>query len=349
MKTIRFLRLNWPYIIMLGFVLFVGLLVFMSREQGRPMEDVEKPYKMELLDAEQFKERQKAVEDLYYNNPPLYLFLFAFNLFILFIFVLGIVILGYLIVKWKRKEPFISRTLEQEHVKWDFRDVIKFAIMFYAFAYTFMLIQAALLERFPYLENRNFRLIFNTTIMDTAGIVFVLNFVIFIYRQHISSIGITLKNFIKNVFYGIAGYIAVIPLLVITMIITAVIISLLKYKPPVQPIVDVLLSEKKVPLLVYSSLFAAIAGPIMEEIFFRGFMYNAVKKHVGIFWSIILTASIFSFLHAHVVGFMPILILGILLTYLYEKTGSLIPSITVHIIHNLSSLLMVFLVKALNF
>jgi membrane protease YdiL (CAAX protease family) len=43
------------------------------------------------------------------------------------------------------------------------------------------------------------------------------------------------------------------------------------------------------------------------------------------------------------------MILGILLAYLYEKTGSLVPSITVHITHNLASLFMVFLVKALNF
>jgi membrane protease YdiL (CAAX protease family) len=39
------------------------------------------------------------------------------------------------------------------------------------------------------------------------------------------------------------------------------------------------------------------------------------------------------------------MILGLLLTYLYERTGTLVSSITVHIIHNLSMVFLVFLVK----
>jgi uncharacterized protein len=86
----------------------------------------------------------------------------------------------------------------------------------------------------------------------------------------------------------------------------------------------------------------------MEEIFFRGFMYNAFKKRMGVFWGIAITAVVFSLLHAHWVGFIPILILGVLLTYLYEKTGSLVPSMTVHILHNLASVFMVFIIKAVG-
>ena len=335
---------------MLCFILFINLLLFTAQKQGKPIkEELGEPHRIELLDAAKFKESQKAMQNLYHRNPPLYLFLMAVNFFMVLVFFGSILLDGLLIYKWKKGKTFIKRTLEEGYVKWGFLDVIKFAIMFYAFAYAFMLAQTALLGKFPYLSNRNFRFIFNTTVIDIVGIIFVLNFVKFIYRQHISAIGVTLENFFKNVFYGITGYLAVIPILFITMVITAVIITIFKYRPPVQPIVDILLKEQKVSFLIYSSLFAAIAGPIMEEIFFRGFMYNAIKKHIGVFWGILITASIFSFLHAHVVGFMPIMILGILLAYLYEKTGSLIPSITVHITHNLASLFMVFLMKALNF
>ncbi len=350
MRIGRFLKTNWPYVFMLCFVLFISLLLFTAQKQGKPIKaELEQPYRIELVDAAKFKESQKIIEGLYHRNPPLYLFLMAVNLFMVSVFFGSILLDGLLIYKWKKGKIFIERTLDERYIRWDFLEVIKFAIMFYAFAYAFMLAEAALLQKFPFLDNRNFRFIFNTTVIDIVGIVFVLNFVKFIHHQHLSAIGVTLKNFFKNVFYGIAGYLAVIPILFITMIITAVIITIFKYRPPVQPIVDILLKEQKIPLLIYSSLFAAIAGPIMEEIFFRGFMYNAIKKHIGVFWGVIITSSVFSFLHAHVVGFMPIMILGILLAYLYEKTGSLVPSITVHITHNLASLFMVFLVKALNF
>ena len=335
---------------MFGFILFVSLLMFMAKEERESLDkNKEEPYKMELIDASKFAEHEKTMKDLYNENLPFYLFLIAVNMAILAVFFIGVFLDINLLYKWKKNNPFLKRTLEPASISWDFNDIIRFVIMFYAFGYAFMLLQAALSEKYPDFISRNLRFILNTTVIDIAGILFVLNFVVFIHKEKLASIGITFKNFARNIFYGISGYAAIVPLLFITMIITAIIITILKYEPPVQQIVDVLLKEQKVPVLVYSSIFAAIAGPIMEEIFFRGFMYNALKKHLGIFWGIAITATIFSLLHGHLVGFMPILILGILLTYLYEKTGSLIPSITVHITHNLASLLMVLITKSIYF
>ena len=130
--------------------------------------------------------------------------------------------------------------------------------------------------------------------------------------------------------------------------VTAIIINLTKFVPHVQPVVGLFLEEKNMQLLMYTSIFAAIAGPVIEELFFRGFMYNAMKKYAGVFWAMTITASLFAGLHAHMVGFMPILALGILLAYLYEKTGSLVSSVTVHVIHNVSMVTLVFLVKQLG-
>jgi membrane protease YdiL (CAAX protease family) len=45
------------------------------------------------------------------------------------------------------------------------------------------------------------------------------------------------------------------------------------------------------------------------------------------------------------VGFLPIMALGLLLTYLYEKTGSLVSSMAVHIMHNVAMVILVFLAR----
>jgi len=346
----KFLRANWPYIFMLLFVLLVSVLLHIDKQTHRPDELKKKEgYKIELFDTKKIQERQEKIENLLFTNPPLYLFLAALNLFILFLFFVGLYLDGLLIYRWRKKQNIIKRTLRPEIIKWDFIDVIRVCIMFYAFAYLFLLFESFLLRKLPSLDNRNFRIIFNTTVMDIAGIVFVLNFVMLIYHQHLATIGVSFKNFFRNVFYGICGYVAIIPILFLTMILTLIILNLFKLTPPVQPIVDLLMKEERIHMLVYSSLFAAIAGPIMEEVFFRGFMYNALKKHIGILWSCLITALIFSFLHAHLVGIVPIMILGILLAYLYEKTGSLVSSVTVHITHNLASLGIVFLMKGMKF
>jgi membrane protease YdiL (CAAX protease family) len=122
----------------------------------------------------------------------------------------------------------------------------------------------------------------------------------------------------------------------------------MKYTPPRQPVVELFLKETDTTFLLYTSVFAAVFGPVIEELFFRGFMYNAFKKRIGVFAAMLVTASAFAALHAHAVGFLPIMILGMLLAYLYEKTGTLVSSITVHAMHNISMVFMVFLVKQLG-
>ena len=156
-----------------------------------------------------------------------------------------------------------------------------------------------------------------------------------------------MKNFFRNVFYGVMGYVAVVPILIAALFVVFTIVNLTKYVPERQPVVELFLKEEDPTFLIYSSLFASVFGPFIEELFFRAFMYNAIKKKTGVFWAIIITSSVFAALHSNVVGFLPIMILGIVLAYLYEKTGTIISSITVHIIHNLSMVYLVFLVKQL--
>lgn len=88
-------------------------------------------------------------------------------------------------------------------------------------------------------------------------------------------------------------------------------------------------------LPAYFLAFSIIVAPINEEILFRGFL---VPK-VGIF----ISAFIFGFLHylsyASVSEFLTAFIFGVAAGYIRQKTGSLYPSITAHIIVNLLGLL----------
>src|SRR5258708_26168954 len=36
--------------------------------------------------------------------------------------------------------------------------------------------------------------------------------------------------------------------------------------------------------------FAVTLGPLMEELFFRGFLYPVIARHLGVVWGILLTA-----------------------------------------------------------
>ena len=47
------------------------------------------------------------------------------------------------------------------------------------------------------------------------------------------------------------------------------------------------------------------------------------------------TSGIFALLHLNLIAFLPIFILGLCLSFLYEKTGSLVPCMVLHMTHNL--------------
>jgi membrane protease YdiL (CAAX protease family) len=74
--------------------------------------------------------------------------------------------------------------------------------------------------------------------------------------------------------------------------------------------------------------------PIGEEVFFRGFIYGTLRRW-GWVWAVILSSVLFAAVHLQVVHFLPILLLGVVLAVLYQRTGSLVASIAVHGVNNL--------------
>jgi membrane protease YdiL (CAAX protease family) len=83
-----------------------------------------------------------------------------------------------------------------------------------------------------------------------------------------------------------------------------------------------------------------LIGPIAEEAF-RGLLYSPLYRKVGRRFSIILTSLIWSYLHfeylypsIEVVSIFWISIVGVFLTWLYDRSGSLLHPIIFHIFIN---------------
>lgn len=100
-----------------------------------------------------------------------------------------------------------------------------------------------------------------------------------------------------------------------------------------------LLQEFRAPADV--AMLAALVGivvPIGEEIFFRGLTYGALRRRLPRHAAVLASAAFFSAAHLQVIEFLPILILGLILAYLYEFTGSLVPGMIAHAVNNLAAL-----------
>lgn len=83
-------------------------------------------------------------------------------------------------------------------------------------------------------------------------------------------------------------------------------------------------------------LLIAIAAPISEEICFRGFLFGGLRERFPLLGAALLSGVIFGLLHA-VTGLSavpPLIVFGMLLAVLYEKTGSIVPAIVLHMLNN---------------
>ncbi len=80
--------------------------------------------------------------------------------------------------------------------------------------------------------------------------------------------------------------------------------------------------------------------PIMEEMVFRGLIYRRMRHNVSMIKAMIFSSLIFGFYHGNMVQFIYALFAGLLLSYLYEKYGSLKAPVFAHMLMNVVSLIL---------
>jgi membrane protease YdiL (CAAX protease family) len=111
-----------------------------------------------------------------------------------------------------------------------------------------------------------------------------------------------------------------------------------------QQLTDAFLVTDRVGGFLFNLLMIAVVAAIGEELIFRGILVRLFKEwtnnvHVAVF----LPALIFSALHLQFYGFLPRLVLGIFLGYLFVWTGSLRVPIIIHFLNNAFAVVLAFL------
>ncbi len=86
----------------------------------------------------------------------------------------------------------------------------------------------------------------------------------------------------------------------------------------------------------------AVVVPIFEELLFRGILQSTLTGYLGKPWlSILATSAVFALMHP-ITHFFGLFALSIAMGYAYEKSGSLLRSIWIHILFNSASVAMLF-------
>ena len=97
-----------------------------------------------------------------------------------------------------------------------------------------------------------------------------------------------------------------------------------------QRMLDGVFAGQAAPMLIT----VAIAAPLGEELFFRGFALPALQRSFGPLLAVLVSGALFSALHLDPVGFAGLLEIGVMLALLRLWSGSLWPAVLAHAVNN---------------
>jgi len=88
-------------------------------------------------------------------------------------------------------------------------------------------------------------------------------------------------------------------------------------------------------------LLIVIAAPISEELCFRGMLFGGLRGRMPRLVAALVSALIFGALHAltGLSAVPPLIFFGFILALLYERTGSVVPGILLHMLNNSAALI----------
>jgi membrane protease YdiL (CAAX protease family) len=87
-------------------------------------------------------------------------------------------------------------------------------------------------------------------------------------------------------------------------------------------------------------LLIVIAAPVTEEVCFRGMLFGGLREKLPRIAAALICGLIFGALHAitGISAVPPLIVFGFLLALLYEKTGSIVPGMLLHMLNNVVAL-----------
>ena len=312
-----------------------------TQQETAPQEDI---YSQEsrLETSQKIQELSDRMADELTENPELVMISLVISLLVLCGILLDVILVLFC-------RDWINRRMQlnpERSVPWGLGDVFKvFVILFFAEFVLSVFIGVVLGISGVDLENPALILMSSTFFRSVIVFLYICYLTRKTYAVPLKNLGLTASRFLRQVGIGLGAYVAMIPVYLLVLLVITQVIQFFDYQPPVQTPVQILYKEDNPQLLLIFGLFMGLVGPFFEEVLFRGFMYQAIKARSGIFWGMVITSLFFAVLHAHWVALLPIFVLGLILNILFEKTGSIIPGVVMHMTHNTAMLLLTLQLK----
>lgn len=146
----------------------------------------------------------------------------------------------------------------------------------------------------------------------------------------------------KDFILGLKGYLLAVPIILGISLINGYLFKESSLKS--NPIFSFLLYKDDIVSLTQVIIMASILAPFFEEILFRGVIFRYFQRRFGLIGGAVTSSLLFGLVHPSLSSFLPITALGIVLAWIYHKSGSLIAPIITHMLWNTVSITTVLLI-----
>ena len=173
---------------------------------------------------------------------------------------------------------------------------------------------------------------FVLTLLQTALLTLPLIFIVKNrFHYPLSALGFSRAPFWPVVGRGFLGGV-----LIYLLILAVSVVSALFFAPPqeLQPLMQSLGVENVFIKKFMLILIVVVLAPFSEEVFYRGFLYDSLRKYLGAFWGTIGAGVIFGLIHLQLAYLLPLSLTGVALCRLYEKQGNIWVNILAHAVFN---------------
>lgn len=131
--------------------------------------------------------------------------------------------------------------------------------------------------------------------------------------------------------------------------INAILVTAVGTEEPVEQEIlqEVLLGGRATILAV---LVAVVMAPLVEEVLFRGLLFQSLRRRVGMWPAALLSTAVFAVVHVEIILSQPVALaglfaLGTFLAWAFHRTGSLVVPIVGHAVFNGISVLLAVLAE----
>lgn len=89
-------------------------------------------------------------------------------------------------------------------------------------------------------------------------------------------------------------------------------------------------------------VLAVCVAPFVEEVIFRGYLLGVVRQHFGRVTAAIATSILFAAVHQNIPGIPALFVLGLGFAFAYERTGSILAPMFMHVLFNAANVVVLF-------